>query len=172
MWNAIALVTGGFTLAAFLAATGYWAYRRFLLNKETLVDSLPETERARILQDYLEAIHVDTTDLTKEQRFLLAKELIAARSKTSRERAIVLVVLGFITAGVTLFAIAQDRNLKGAAASSTTTHESSTEPSAQAQMLPSQLSTLPASSQSPAKRKLLVRGTVRDIDTGRCPVIS
>jgi hypothetical protein len=160
MWNAIALVTGGFTLVAFLAATGYWVYRRLLLSKETLVDSLPETERARILQDYLEAVRVDTTDLTKEQRFILAKELIAARSKTSRERALVLTVFGFITAGVSGFAIAWDQNALSSTKASTTTPAVTP---TQAQMMPSPIQHGPASES--VARTLLVRGSVRDADT-------
>lgn len=107
IWNAVSLVTGAFSMVAFIVATAYWTYRRKLLNTERLIASVPDGERSRVLTDFLEAVHVDTTDLTKNQRYELAREIIAARSRHSVQRASLVALFGLLAAGVALTALSQ-----------------------------------------------------------------
>jgi hypothetical protein len=148
MWTAIGLVTGSFSLVAFIAATAYWAYRRSLLGTEALVKSVPEAERARVLEDFFQSVRVDTSDLTKEQRFLLARELIASRAKATLQKAAVIAFLGLIAGSVAIIALA---------------HKETPAPKPQDPSIPPTSSTMPTS-QAPL-RQLLLTGYVHSAAT-------
>jgi hypothetical protein len=153
MWNAIALVTGGFTLTAFVVAVGYLCYQRALLSKEKLVQAVPEGERAGVVQDFLQAVHVDTTDLTKEQRFRIALEIISARGNAARERGTAMLVIAAMAAVVTTVVLWQDR------------HDGVDNGPKRAEQPQDPIAT----GRPEARTLLSLRGSVRDVDT-RLPI--
>ena len=106
-WNAIGLVTGAFSLVAFIAAAAYWSYRHSLLATERLVASVPEAERANVLEDFFQSVHVDTSNLTREQKYQLAREIIAARTKATQQKAAVIAFLALMAGVVAVFALSR-----------------------------------------------------------------
>lgn len=105
MWNAIGLVTGGFSLAAFIVAVAYWAYRRRLIATEKQVESAPEDSRPRVIEAFLSTIHVDTRGLSRDQRYRLALKLLATRTRESRQKSLLVAFLGLILGGITAIAL-------------------------------------------------------------------
>src|SRR5262245_32877012 len=80
VWDAIKLVSSGVTLAAFLGAVAYAAYRFQSRATERLIKAAPEKERGSLVQDALKHFRIDTTGLTKEQQYNLALEQIRAHA--------------------------------------------------------------------------------------------
>lgn len=80
-WAAIAYVTSGLTLTAFVVAVAAWVYRAKLLEKERLIKSASKDARGALVDKALEFFSVNTDGLTKEQRYHLALVQINARSK-------------------------------------------------------------------------------------------
>ena len=105
MWEAIAYVSSGLTLTAFLAAVAAWIYKHQSEEKERLLRTAPQSKRAKLVEQALESFHVDTSGLTKEQQYDLAVQQIQARAQRFRWTAIVIVVLALIAATVAAYAI-------------------------------------------------------------------
>src|SRR6266700_5775119 len=105
MWEAIAYVTSGVTLAAFLAASAAWLYRNKIVQQERLIRTAPESDRAALVDRALEFFKVNTEKLTREQQFELAVKQIHARASRFRISAIVVTVIALLAATVVLFAI-------------------------------------------------------------------
>lgn len=105
MWRAITYVGSGFTLIAFLWAVAAWVYRHKLLERERLINSVPETERAALVERILVTFDINTSDLTKKQKYDLAINQIHERAKRYRVTATVVVIIAFFTATVTLVAL-------------------------------------------------------------------
>jgi len=113
MWDAIAYVTSGVTLAAFLAAVAAWVYRSKLRQRERLIRTAPDNVRANLVVAALEFFNVNTEKLTREQQFNLALQQIQSREVRFRTTAIVVTVIAVLTASVALFAIYREKALVG-----------------------------------------------------------
>ena len=105
MWDAIAYVTSGFTLAAFLAAVAAWVYRIALLRQERLIQTAEESDRANLVAQALEFFPIETKKLPPEKQFELALEQIRAKASRFRTTAIVVTVVALLAASVALYAI-------------------------------------------------------------------
>jgi len=107
MWQMIAYVSSGVTLAAFVVAAGAWIYSRRTQQKLELIQSAPESERTGLVQDALEFFRIDTTGLTRQQRYDLALTQIQARASRFKLSAFVIVIISILAASVTAFAISR-----------------------------------------------------------------
>ena len=105
MWEAIAYVSSGLTLTAFLAAVAAWVYKNKSEEKERLLQTAPQSQRAKLVEQALESFHVDTSSLTKQQQYDLAVQQIQARAQRFRWTAIVVVLLVLIAATIAAYAI-------------------------------------------------------------------
>jgi hypothetical protein len=92
MWEAIKYVTSGITLAAFVVAVAAWLYRSKILEREKLIRSASEEERPQLVERTLEIWHVETSGLTREQKYNLVLEQI--RRKAERFKTIARVIFG------------------------------------------------------------------------------
>lgn len=110
MWNAIAAVSSGLTLVAFLAAAAVWIYRQRLVQTERLIRSVPEGQRAGLVERVIESVHVDTGNLTREQRYQLSLKLIHARSRRFTLSATIVLCIAVIAAGLAAFAMHKESN--------------------------------------------------------------
>ena len=95
----------GITLAAFLAAVAVWAYRTKILERERTIRSAPEGVQRALVERTLEFFQIDTTTLTREQKYNLALRQIHARARRFTITAIVVVTIAFLAAGISVFAI-------------------------------------------------------------------
>jgi TPR repeat protein len=69
-------VTGGFTLIAFLIACIAWIIKIKINNEKELIDSADNERKEKLVKEALEKFHIDTTTLTKQQKFeLLMKRM-------------------------------------------------------------------------------------------------
>ncbi len=108
MWEAIQYVTTGLTLVAFLVTVIAWAFKSKSEERERLIKAASEDKRADLVRSALEFFEVDTTGLTKEQKYDLALAQIHARAQRFRTTALVVCVLAVILAGVSAFAISRN----------------------------------------------------------------
>lgn len=107
MWEAIQYVTTGLTLVAFLVTVVAWAYKSKSEERERLIKTASEDKRADLVRSALEFFDVDTTGLTKEQKYELALAQIHARAQRFRTTAITVCVLAVILAVISAYAISQ-----------------------------------------------------------------
>jgi hypothetical protein len=107
VWGALAYVSSGVTLIAFISAVIAWSYKLKSTERERLVRTTPKEQRASIVQDVLEFFHVDPSGLTQERQYQIAIEQIHARAKRFQIAAVVVCFLAVIAGGVTVYAIAQ-----------------------------------------------------------------
>src|ERR1041385_4419063 len=107
-WSAIAYVSGGLTLLAFVVTTAAWVQRNNVLSAERRIRLAPPAERAHLVERTLEFFNIETALLTREQQYDLAIRQIDARAQRFKIIAFVVAVLFAITAGVALYAIAHE----------------------------------------------------------------
>ena len=105
MWQAIQYVGSGLTLAAFVVAVVAWVVKSKSEERERLIGSARESERADLVRDALEFFRVDTTGLTRAQQYQLALEQIRARAQRFRIVAIVVCTIAFLGVVVAIYAI-------------------------------------------------------------------
>ena len=84
VWDAIKYVGSGLALVAFLAAVLASIAQSKIEQKRKLIETAPEEDRAQLVSDALEFFHVDTKNLTREQRFQLALVQVDARLRRFR----------------------------------------------------------------------------------------
>lgn len=100
-FEAIQYVGTPIALVAFIVATGAYLYRARLVSRRELIETAPETERARLLDATIrDFTTVPTETLTREQRYQLALRLIEERAAKFRTTALVGVLVAVILAGV------------------------------------------------------------------------
>lgn len=104
-WNAIAYVSSGLTLAAFIVAVVAWVIRSRILAREVSIRSAIENKQNDLIERTLEYFDVDTRGLTRKQKFELAMEQIRARARRFLITMIAVIVVAFLAAGVSIFAI-------------------------------------------------------------------
>ena len=107
MWSAVAYVSSGFTLAAFVIAVSAWIIKVKSEEKEKLISGATDEHRAKLVQDALEFFHVETEDLTKEQKFTLAIKQIQARTNRFRIIALSIVFLALTAAVLSAYGISE-----------------------------------------------------------------
>jgi hypothetical protein len=105
MWEAIAYVSSGFTLAAFVVAVAAWIIKRKSDEKHKLISVAEDENRAKLVQDALEFFHVETKELTKDQRFTIAIQQIQARANRFKTIAVLIGFLAIIAAALSAYAI-------------------------------------------------------------------
>lgn len=108
MWNAIASVTSGLTLLAFLAAVGAFVFRSRLLQQVRMIQSAKEADRVQLVQNALEVFHVDASKLTRQDQYRIAMEQIRLRAQRFKISAIVVTIFAFIGGGAAILSIAGD----------------------------------------------------------------
>jgi hypothetical protein len=81
MWEAIAYVSSGITLVAFIAALIAWSVKWKSEEHERLIRTAKESDRAALVRNALEFLNVDTAGLTQEYQFKLAIEQINLRGQ-------------------------------------------------------------------------------------------
>lgn len=107
MWEAIAYVSSGFTLAAFLAAVVAWSFKAKVDERERLIRTAKPEERADLVRNTLEFFHVDATKLTKDLQYKVVLEQIHARSQRFRMVSVVICFLAAIAAVVAIYAMTE-----------------------------------------------------------------
>ena len=105
MWQSLQYVTTGFTLAAFIAAAIASVLKRQADNQLKAIQSAPEADRADLVRDALEFLHVKPSGLTREQQYKIVVEQIRQRATRFRIVATVVVLLALIGASLSAFAI-------------------------------------------------------------------
>ncbi len=105
MWEAIAYVSSGFTLAAFVTAVAAWILKGKSEEKGKLISLAENETKAKLVQDALEFFHVDTESLTKEQKFNLAMEQIRARANRFKTITLLIGFLAIVSASLSAYAI-------------------------------------------------------------------
>jgi hypothetical protein len=108
-WGAIKYVTSGMTLIAFITMLGVWLYREKLSQTGKLIRLAPISKRADIIDTFLNKIKIDTTMLTKQQRYFLAIKIIDERLIQYKTTAKVIISLAIITAGLAAYSIRHER---------------------------------------------------------------
>ncbi|MCK6376959.1 MAG: hypothetical protein L6Q69_23070 [Zoogloea sp.] len=116
MWEAIAFVSSGVTLTAFLAAVIAWVYKAKAEERERLIRTAKPEQRADLVRNALEFFHVDTTGLTREQQYNLAIEQIRARAQRFKVVAALVCFLSVVAAAVAIYAMEGDKTKPSAAA--------------------------------------------------------
>ena len=109
MWRAVTLVSSGITLVAFIVAVAAWVYRSTILQKERQIRHAPAAERGALIENALEFFKVDTVGLSSRQQYNLAVKQIHERAMRFRTTAFVVIVLAALTAGVSSFALWQEK---------------------------------------------------------------
>jgi hypothetical protein len=84
VWNIIATVSSGITLAAFLISMIANIYRIESRKKEHLIRIVPENDRAALVEQAMEFFQIDTSSLTNQQKFDIALKQIDARARRFR----------------------------------------------------------------------------------------
>lgn len=105
MWQAIAYVSSGLSLVAFLAAVAAWSFKIKSDERARLILTASESDRASLIRDALEFFHVETSGLTKEQQFKIALEQIRARAERFRWSAGVICFFAVVAAGTAAYAM-------------------------------------------------------------------
>lgn len=105
MWQAIAYISSGLTLVAFLAAVVAWILKGKTEERERLIRTAKADQRADLVRNALEFFHVDTPGLTREQQYNVAIEQIRARAQRFRITAVVICCLAAFGAVLAAYAI-------------------------------------------------------------------
>jgi cytoskeletal protein RodZ len=115
VWESIAYVAGGVTLAAFIVAAAVTAFRSALVQKERLIRQAPEHDRAKLVQEALDSLRVNTAGLSPKDRYKLVLRKFDERATRFRITAFVVVIIACLAATIAIVAIIRDTsNGKGA----------------------------------------------------------
>ncbi|WP_339934661.1 Shedu anti-phage system protein SduA domain-containing protein [Vreelandella glaciei] len=110
MWEAIAYVSSGFTLAAFIAAAVAWILNKKSEEKGRLIELADSSTKALLVQDALEFFHVNSDNLNKEQQFNLALEQIKNRASRFKTIAILVGLIAVLATALSAYAISKMDN--------------------------------------------------------------
>lgn len=114
MWQAIQYVSSGLTLVAFVVAAIVGVLRSKIREKERLIKTASESDRAGLVKDALEFFSVDTSKLSREQQVVVAMAQIRAR--LLRFTMIIFAVIVLALIGACLAAYAMSKTGQGIAA--------------------------------------------------------
>ncbi len=107
MWEAIAYVSSGFTLAAFVTAAAVWILKGKSEEKGRLISLADNESKVKLVQNALEFFHVEIGNLTKEQQFIVAMEQIRNRADKLKTIALLIGFLSIIAASLSAYAISE-----------------------------------------------------------------
>ena len=108
MWGAIAAVSSGITLIAFLAAVVAWVYRQKLSADRELIRTAPTSERATIiLARYGKLFDVDVSQLQQKQQYDIVIRQLDQRAHNLRLQTLVVLSVAVLFAVVAVVAIRQ-----------------------------------------------------------------
>lgn len=105
MWTTIKYVSSGITLIAFLGALAAWLYKSHLLKTERLIKTVPEAERASLVEQTLLLFKLEPAKLTREQRYNLALRQIHEHARRYRVTAFVVIIIAILAATLTFIAL-------------------------------------------------------------------
>ena len=111
MWESIAYVAGGVTLAAFIIAAAVTAFRSAIVQRERLIRQAPERDRAKLVQDALDSLRIPTAGLRPDERYRLLLRKFDERASRFRTTAIVVVIIACLGATVAIVAIVRDSSI-------------------------------------------------------------
>lgn len=104
-WEQVKFVSTGLTLVAFLACVAASVYKWRSQQRERLIKTAPEAERAKLIDLVLRDFHVDTSALTKRQKYEIAILQINIRVRRFKIAAVLVCFLAVIFGGLALLAI-------------------------------------------------------------------
>lgn len=109
MWEAVGQVSSVFSLLAFLAAVIVGFLRHRLRHREELIRSAVDADRGRLAQTILDRVSVDTANLTRQQRYELAHEVMRRRSERLKWGLLSFTLLFLVSAGLGAYALVSAR---------------------------------------------------------------
>lgn len=114
MWETVKHVTSSFTLAAFIAATvgivARFCVDRWFAMRTRLVELATDARRQELVATGLEKFHVDTTGLTKDQKYKLLLEQLRERRRRLRLLTVaVSSVIGLVVVGLLVSSMLDNR---------------------------------------------------------------
>jgi hypothetical protein len=109
MWNVIGNISSVITLVAFLGALIVSVYRRRAHQLEVMVKSIPRERREALVESMLDRVSVNTTALSREQKYDLAVRVIEGRSRRFRILTVAIIVIAALAAALTGFAFWNDK---------------------------------------------------------------
>lgn len=104
MWDAASQVSSIFGLLAFLLAGAVAVWRARLARRVELIETAPEPERIEMTQTVLDGVAIDTGNLTRAQRYELARDVLRRRADRFRWALIGALSLGVLAAGFAAYA--------------------------------------------------------------------
>jgi uncharacterized protein YjbI with pentapeptide repeats len=107
MWQAIQYVSSGLTLVAFVVAAIVGVLRSKIREKERLIKTAGESDRASLVKDALEFFSVDTSNLSKDRQFDVAMAQIRARQLRFTMIIFAVIVLALIGACLAAYAMSK-----------------------------------------------------------------
>ncbi len=105
LFNVVPQVTGAFSLAAALAAFFFYRERLKTLRFGALLKSANEKERAKLIEQEMDGVSLDTSNLTNEQVFVLAQQKMAARQRRQMTYAVTGTLFALMCFGTAIYAI-------------------------------------------------------------------
>lgn len=103
MWSVIGQVTSVLSLLAFVTAAVVGYLRRRLRHREQLLKSVPEAQRAGLVEAALDRMALDTDKLTQPQRLELALALLHRRGERFRLALMTSASVFLLTAALAVF---------------------------------------------------------------------
>src|SRR5687767_5081309 len=104
MFEAIRYVTSWLSLIAFVAAVIGVVVRQYWVHRQRTLEAIPEKDRAAYALAVLDRFSLNTEGLTREQRFVLARDLLKQRAE--RFNKIVMAFVLFLVIGLAVLAVA------------------------------------------------------------------
>lgn len=98
-------ISSGLGLAAFIITAAVWIYKHNVEERGNLIKTARPEDRAQLVQDALEFLHIETADLTKEQKYHIALEQIKNRSNRFRLGLIFATIVAILASTISLAAI-------------------------------------------------------------------
>jgi hypothetical protein len=105
VWDAIALVSSGITLVAFMVAAGAWVYKAKIDRTERLIQSALLKQRGPLVDRALESLRINATKLTQEQQYQIALRQLEQRATQYRITAGVVVTIAIFGLVAAIYSI-------------------------------------------------------------------
>lgn len=103
IWETIPKITTPFALIAFIATIIFFINRSKWRSREKIIEAVDESQKLKAINSILRDFsNIDTTELTKKQKYELTKELIEQKIQRFKISAIISVVIAVILAAIIL----------------------------------------------------------------------
>lgn len=103
-WNAATQVAGPFALGAFVVVAVALVLLSLINQKAKIVRTAPEDQSLAMVERLAAQFHVDTSGLTKDQKFQIVMEQIRNRQKTYNFFIVLIGILGLASLGLWAYA--------------------------------------------------------------------